>query len=198
MSAQVGTKAPWFNATAYIRGEFKDVSLTDLAGKWVLLYFYPGDFTFVCPTELADLAEAYPTLNALGVQVFGISVDSHFVHKAWDDTELSKMIPGGVPYGILSDLGGAIGKAYGVYDEASRMDIRGRFLIDPDGVLQAAEILAPAVGRNIEETIRQVEAFQYVRSMGGAEVCPARWKKGAKTLKPGADLVGKVQDNWKK
>jgi alkyl hydroperoxide reductase subunit AhpC len=198
MSVRVGANAPVFQAKAYSAGDFTDFRLSDHRGHWVLLYFYPGDFTFVCPTELADLAEANPTLSALDVRVFACSVDSHFVHKAWDDAELSKMIPGGVPYPIISDLGGSIGMQYGVYDENIRMNVRGRFLIDPDGILQAVEILAPSVGRNIDETIRQVEAFQYVRSMGGAEVCPAKWQKGQTTLKPGQDLVGKVQFVWNK
>ncbi len=198
MSVHVGTKAPEIEATVYSKGGFQNFKLSEQRGHWVLLYFYPGDFTFVCPTELADLAEASATLAALDVRVFACSTDSHFVHKAWDDAELSRMIPGGVPYPIISDLGGDIGRSYGVYDPAIRMDVRGRFLIDPDGVLQAIEILAPAVGRNIDETIRQVEAFQYVRSSGNSEVCPARWKKGAKTLKPGPDLVNKVQEVWKR
>ncbi len=198
MSLMVGTKAPNFEGKAYSKGQYRDVKLSDSLGHWVLLYFYPGDFTFVCPTELADLADSYAALVKLDVQVYGVSTDSHHVHKAWDDAELSKMIKGGIPYPLLSDAGGAIGRAYGVYDEAEHVDLRGRFLIDPDGFLKASEILAPAVGRNIDETIRQIEAFQYVRSTNGAEVCPARWQRGKAALKKGPDLVSKVHEVWKK
>jgi peroxiredoxin (alkyl hydroperoxide reductase subunit C) len=131
----------------------------------------------------------------MGVQVLSASVDSRFIHKIWQEQELSKMVKGGVPFPMLSDAGGKIGEVYGVYDQLAGVDIRGRFIIDPDGVIQAAEILSPTVGRNINETIRQVQAFQHVRKTG--EVCPAEWTPGKKTLKPGPDLVGKVWEIWK-
>lgn len=124
-------------------------------------------------------------------------MDSQFVHKIWDEEELQKMVPGGIPFHMASDGGGAIGKVYGVYDENSGVDIRGRFLIDPDGVVQAMEVMTPPVGRNVEETFRQIHAFQHVRAAKGAEACPAEWKPGKATLKPGPDLVGKVWKVWK-
>ncbi len=124
-----------------------------------------------------------------------MSVDSVFVHKIWQEEELSKMIEGGVPYPMLSDQGGRIGTVYGVYDEAAGVNIRGRFLIDPDGVIQAAETLTPPVGRNPNELIRQVQAFQHVRETG--EATPSGWTPGQTTLKPGPDLVGKVWKVWK-
>lgn len=120
-----------------------------------------------------------------------------FVHKVWQEEELSKMVDGGVPYPMLSDGAGNVGKVYGVYDEAAGVDIRGRFLIDPDGVIQAMEILTPPVGRNVKELIRQIEAFQHVRKTKGTEACPAGWEPGKPTLKPGPALVGKVWQEWK-
>lgn len=123
-----------------------------------------------------------------------MSVDSRFVHKMWNEHELEKMVEGGVTFPMLSDPGGRIGTVYGVYDEAGGVDIRGRFIIDPDGVIQAMEVLTPTVGRNIQETIRQVQAFQHVRETG--EVTPSGWKPGKKTLTPGPDLVGKVWEVW--
>ncbi len=126
-----------------------------------------------------------------------MSVDSMFVHKMWDDDELSKMVKGGVPFAMLSDAGGKIGKLYGIFDEAAGIETRGRFIIDPDGVVQGFEVLSPPVGRNVNETIRQVQAFQLVRATGGAEATPSGWRPGKKTLKPGINLVGKVWQEWK-
>jgi len=122
-------------------------------------------------------------------------MDSRFVHKIWQEEELSKMVEGGVPFPMLSDVGGRIGTVYGVYDETAGVNIRGRFIIDPDGIIQAMEVLTPTVGRSIGETIRQVQAFQHVRATG--EVTPAEWTPGKPTLKPGPDLVGKVWKIWK-
>ena len=127
--------------------------------------------------------------------MLAISTNSHFVHKIWQEEELSKMVPGGVPYPMLSDSGGRIGRVYGVYDEEAGVDIRGRFLIDPDGVIQAMESLTPPVGRNVAELIRQIKAFQHVRETG--EATPSGWQPGKPTLKPGPDLVGKVWEVWK-
>ncbi len=126
-----------------------------------------------------------------------MSVDSKFVHKIWDEQELSKMVQGGIPFPMVSDGAGHLGRAYGVYDEGAGVNIRGRFLIDPDGVVQAMEVMTPPVGRNINETIRQVQAFQHVRATKGAEACPADWTPGKPTLKPGPDLVGRVWEVWK-
>ncbi len=129
--------------------------------------------------------------------MLAISCDTVFTHKIWQEEELSKMVEGGVPFPMLSDPGGKIGQTYGVYDENLGLNIRGRFIIDPDGVIQAMEVLAPPVGRNVDELIRQIKAFQYVREHKGTEACPAGWEPGKTTLKPGPDLVGKVWKVWK-
>jgi peroxiredoxin (alkyl hydroperoxide reductase subunit C) len=146
---------------------------------------------------LAAVAVKYPVLQELGVQVLSMSTDSQFVHKIWYEEELSKMVEGGIPYPMLSDGGGKIGQMYGVYDADAGVDIRGRFLIDPDGVIQAMEVLTPPVGRNVSELIRQVQAYQLVRKTKGAEVAPSGWQPGRETLKPGPHLVGKVWTVWK-
>ena len=126
-----------------------------------------------------------------------MSVDSVFVHKMWNDNELSKMVNGGVPFPMLSDSGGKVGAAFGVYDDAAGVEMRGRFLIDPDGVIQGYEVLTPPVGRNVSETLRQIQAFQLVRASKGTEATPSGWKPGKQTLKPGPDLVGNVWKIWK-
>jgi peroxiredoxin (alkyl hydroperoxide reductase subunit C) len=136
-------------------------------------------------------------LQALGVEVLSMSIDSQFVHKMWNDNELSKMVEGGVPFPMLSDAGGRVGKAYGVFDEDAGVETRGRFIIDPEGVLQGYEVLTPPVGRNVSETFRQIQAFQLVRNSKGTEATPSGWKSGKATLKPGPDLVGKVWEVWK-
>jgi peroxiredoxin (alkyl hydroperoxide reductase subunit C) len=133
----------------------------------------------------------------LGVEILSMSIDSMFTHKMWDETELSKMVDGGVPFPMLSDAGGKVGSVYGVYDEDAGVENRGRFIIDPDGVVQGYEVLTPPVGRNINETIRQVQAFQLVRETKGAEATPSGWRPGKATLKPGINLVGKVWKEWK-
>ncbi len=145
---------------------------------------------------MSAVAGKYEELKKLGVDVMSISVDSTFVHKIWDEEELTKMTESGIPWPMVADGSGNIGKVYGVYDENSGVNIRGRFIIDPDGVVQAMEVMTPPVGRKISETIRQVHAFQHVRKMKGAEACPAGWEPGKPTLKPGPDLVGKVWKVW--
>ena len=142
------------------------------------------------------MAVKVPELQKLGVQVLALSTDSRFSHKIWHEEELSKMVPGGIPYPMLSDAGGKIGEMYGVYDEAAGVDIRGRFIIDPDGVIQAMEVLTPPVGRNVSELFRQVQAFQLVRASKGAEATPSGWQPGKPTLKVGPSLVGKVWTVW--
>lgn len=129
--------------------------------------------------------------------MISVSVDSHFVHKMWNDHELSKMVEGGVPFPMASDQAGNVGRAFGVWDESQGIELRGRFIIDPDGVIQAMEVLTPPVGRRIAETIRQVQAFKHVRNSGGTEAMPAGWMPGDMTLKPGPDLVGNVWKVWK-
>lgn len=132
----------------------------------------------------------------MGVEVLSMSVDSVFVHKMWNDNELSKMVDGGVPFPMLSDGGGKVGAVYGVYDEDGGVETRGRFIVDPDGVVQGYEVLTPPVGRNVSETIRQIHAFQLVRETEGKEATPSGWKPGKLTLKPGPELVGKVWEVW--
>jgi peroxiredoxin (alkyl hydroperoxide reductase subunit C) len=144
---------------------------------------------------LTAVAVKYPELQALGVEVLAVSTDSRFSHKIWQEEELSKMVPGGVPYPMLSDAGGKIGAVYGVYDSLAGVNIRGRFIIDPDGVIQGMEVLTPSVGRNVAELLRQVKAFQHVRQTG--EATPSGWQPGKPTLKPGPELVGKVWKVWK-
>ncbi len=144
---------------------------------------------------MAAVATIYEELKRLDVEVFAISVDSRFVHKVWQEQELNKMVPGGIPFPMLSDPGGKIGSIYGVYDEKAGVNIRGRFIIDPDFVIKAIEILTPEVGRNPKELLRQIKALQHTRATG--EVTPSGWEPGDKTLKPGPDLVGKVWEVWK-
>ncbi len=146
---------------------------------------------------MSAVADKYQEIKDLGCEVFSVSVDSHFVHKMWNDHELVKMTDNGVPYHMLSDQAGNIGRAYGVFDETQGIELRGRFIIDPDGVIQAMEVLTPPVGRKIAETIRQVQAFQVVRASGGAEATPAGWMPGDMVLKPGPELVGNVWKVWK-
>lgn len=146
---------------------------------------------------MAAVAVKYPELQKLGVQVLSISTDSRFSHKIWQEEELSKMVEGGVPYPMLSDQTGAIGKMYGVYDDTAGVNVRGRFLIDPDQIIQAMEVLTPPVGRNVSELFRQVQAYQHVQATKGAEVTPSGWQPGKPTLKVGPHLVGKVWTVWK-
>ena len=143
---------------------------------------------------MSAVAAKYDKFKELGVNVLSVSVDSEFVHKVWDEVELSKMVDGGIPYPMLADQGGKIGKEYGVYHGG--VNVRGRFIIDPDGIVQAFEVLTPPVGRNVSEALRQIQAYQLVREKEGSEVTPSGWHPGGKTLKPGTDLVGKVWEHW--
>lgn len=146
---------------------------------------------------MSAVADNYKRLQALGVEVISVSVDSHFVHKMWNDHELVKMVEGGVPFHMAADQAGNVGRAYGVWDETQGIELRGRFLIDPDGIIQAMEVMTPPVGRKLAETIRQVQAFQHVRNSKGTEATPAGWMPGDPVLKPGPDLVGNVWKVWK-
>ncbi len=145
---------------------------------------------------MSAVADKYRVLQELGVEVIAVSVDSHFVHKMWNDNELSRMVEGGVPFHMASDQAGNVGRAYGVYDENQGIELRGRFIIDPDGVIQAMEVLTPPVGRKLAESIRQIKAFQHVRQSRGTEATPAGWEPGQPTLEPGPDLVGNVWKVW--
>lgn len=145
---------------------------------------------------MAAVAAKIDKFKELGVEVMSISVDSMFVHKMWNDHELSKMVEGGIPFPMLSDQGGRVGTLYGVFDPDSGVEMRGRFIIDPDGNIQGYEVLTPPVGRNVNETIRQVQAYQLVRASQGTEATPSGWMPGKNTLKPGPDLVGNVWKVW--
>jgi len=145
---------------------------------------------------LAAVASKNKELEDLGVQVLSMSIDSVFVHKMWDENELSKMVDKGIPFPMLSDTAGKVGSLYGVYDKSAGVDVRGRFIMDPDGIIQGYEVLAPPYGRNVNETIRQVQAFQKVRESRGTEATPSGWRPGKQTLKPSPDLVGKVWEIW--
>ncbi len=186
--ALINSEIKPFSATAYKSGEFVDVSDADIKGKWAIFFFYPADFTFVCPTELGDLADSYEDLKALGVEVFSVSTDTHFSHKAWHDT--SDTI-GKIDYYMIGDPTTQISQNFDVLREGQGLADRGTFVIDPDGVIQVMEITAEGIGRNAAELVRKVKAAQYVRSHPG-EVCPAKWEEGDNTLTPGLDLVGKI------
>ncbi len=195
MAVMVGKEAPSFSAMAYKAGDedFKNVSLSDFRGKWVVLMFYPADFTFVCPTELVSVARHYSALQGKDVEVLAASTDSHFVHKMWNEVELKKMHDGGLPFPMLYDAGGRIGTDYNVYDSNSAMDGRGTFLIDPDGILQSIMVTSPGVGRSAKELMRQIDAYQYGRANTG-QVVPADWEEGGNVLDPSLSLVGHVCD----
>ena len=184
----INTEVKPFSATAYHKGEFVPVSDADLKGKWSVFFFYPADFTFVCPTELGDLADQYARFRELNTEIYGISTDTHFTHKAWHDTSdtIKK-----VQYPLLADPTGHLARSFGVYIEEEGLAYRGTFLINPDGLIKLAEINDNGIGRNAEELIRKVQAAQYTAAHPN-EVCPAKWKPGAATLKPGLDLVGKI------
>lgn len=184
----INSTVPDFSVQAYHNEEFKTVSREDLNGKWSIFFFYPADFTFVCPTELGDLADKYSTLQEMGVEVYSVSTDTHFVHKAWHDT--SETIAK-INYPMLADPTGALSRAFGVYIEEEGLAYRGSFLVDPEGKIKIAEIQDNAVGRDADELLRKVQAAQFVAKNEG-EVCPAKWKPGSETLKPGLDLVGKI------
>lgn len=185
---EINEQAPEFTAKAFYKNDFPTISLKDYKGKWVVLFFYPADFTFVCPTELEELAEKYEELQKLGVEIISVSTDTEFVHKAWHDhsAAIAK-----VQFPMLADPTGIITKAYGVYIHNEGLALRGTFIIDPDGVLKAMEVHDNSIGRNADELIRKIQAAQFVHEHGG-EVCPASWTPGEKTLKPGIDLVGKI------
>ena len=188
----VGQEVPDFEMETYepARSAFGKISLAELRkqNKWTVLVFYPADFTFVCPTELADLAEKYATLQKLGAEVVAVSTDTKFSHLAWRDSE--KLLAN-VQYPMAADPTGKVSRMFGVYDEATGLALRGTFIINPSGVLVGSEVNLNNVGRNFEELTRKVKAFQYVAAHGD-EVCPANWTEGAKTLKPNAKLVGRV------
>lgn len=184
----INTKITDFSVQAYVNDSFKTVTQADLKGKWSVFFFYPADFTFVCPTELGDMADHYEKFRALGVEIYSVSTDTHFTHKAWHDaSETIKKIK----YPMLADPTGHLSRAFGVHIESEGLANRGTFIVNPDGLIKVAEIHDNGIGRNAEELLRKVQAAQFIASHSG-EVCPAKWKPGQQTLKPGLNLVGKI------
>lgn len=188
METIINAMAPEFKVQAFQNGEFKTVSNEDIKGKWAIFFFYPADFTFVCPTELVDLADKYEEFKKMGVEVFSVSCDTHFVHKAWADASDSIKK---IKYTMLADPLAVLAKGFGVYKEDEGLAYRGTFLVNPEGKVKLAEIQDNSIGRNADELVRKVKATQFVASHPG-EVCPAKWKEGSETLKPSIDLVGKI------
>ncbi|WP_290784363.1 alkyl hydroperoxide reductase subunit C [Halomonas sp.] len=184
----LNTEVKPFKATAYHNGEFVDVTEESLKGQWNIFFFYPADFTFVCPTELGDLQDKYAELKKMGVEVYSVSTDTHFTHKAWHDS--SETI-GKLTYPMLADPTLRISRNFEVLIEEAGLADRGTFVVDPDGKIQIVELNAGNIGRNAEELLRKVKAAQYVRNNPN-EVCPAKWEEGEATLSPSLDLVGKI------
>ena len=184
----INSKVKPFKATAYSNGKFVPVSDADIKGKWSVFFFYPADFTFVCPTELGDLADVYPEFQKLGVECYSVSTDTHFTHKAWHDaSDTIKKIN----YPMIGDPTGTITRIFDVMIEEEGLALRGTFVVNPEGEIKVAEIHDLGIGRDARELLRKVQAAQYVASHPG-EVCPAKWTPGAATLAPSLDLVGKI------
>ena len=184
----IGKEVQPFKASAFHNGEFIEVSEENFKGKWSVVCFYPADFTFVCPTELEDLQNQYATLKELGAEVYSVSTDTHFTHKAWHDHSeaISK-----IEYVMIGDPSHTLSRNFDVLIEQDGLADRGTFIIDPDGVVQALEINAGGIGRDASTVVNKLKAAQYVRTNPG-EVCPAKWQEGSATLKPSLDLVGKI------
>lgn len=182
----IGKEVEDFKVQAFVKDEFKEISKQDILGTWSVFFFYPADFTFVCPTELADLADKYEEFKKIGCEIYAVSCDTHFVHKAWHDASdtIKKL-----QYPMLADPTGALSRDFQVMIEADGMAERGSFIVNPEGKIVAYEVTAGNVGRNAEELFRRVQASQFVAEHGD-EVCPAKWQPGAETLKPSLDLVG--------
>ena len=188
MTVKINQEAPDFQAKIFHEEQVKDIKLSDYRGKWVVLFFYPADFTFICPTELEDLAKNYETFKALNVELLSISTDTEFVHKAWhDNSEAIKKIQ----FPMVADPTGKICKTYGTYIREEGLSLRATFIIDPDGIIKSFEMNDNSIGRGTPELIRKIKAAQYVEEHGG-EVCPVNWDEGKETLRPGLDLVGKI------
>ena len=186
--SMIGKSVSNFKVQAYLENKFKEVSKEDILGKWSVFFFYPADFTFVCPTELEDLANKYEEFQQINCEIYSVSCDTHFVHKAWHDASdtIKKII-----YPMLADHTGALARDFDVRIEDAGLAERGTFIVNPEGNIVAYEVLAGNVGRNADELFRRVQALQFVAAHGD-EVCPAKWKPGAKTLKPSLDLVGQL------
>ncbi|WP_353149941.1 alkyl hydroperoxide reductase subunit C [Pollutimonas bauzanensis] len=184
----INTQIKPFKATAFHNGKFVDVSNESVAGKWSVFVFYPADFTFVCPTELEDLAEQYSEFQKAGVEIYSVSTDTHFSHKAWHDT--SDAI-GKVTYPMIADPTHVLARNFEVLIEEEGMALRGTFVVNPEGQIKVMEVHDNGIGRVASELLRKVKAAQYIAAHPG-EVCPAKWEEGAKTLTPSLDLVGKI------
>jgi peroxiredoxin (alkyl hydroperoxide reductase subunit C) len=184
----INTEVKPFTAQALKNGKFITVTDADLKGKWSVVFFYPADFTFVCPTELEDLANNYAEFQKLGVEIYSVSTDTHFAHKAWHDTSEAVSL---IQYTMVGDPTGTLCRNFDVMIEDAGLADRGTFVVDPQGVIQIVEITAGGVGRDALELLRKIKAAQYVAAHPG-EVCPAKWQEGAKTLAPSLDLVGKI------
>jgi len=184
----INTEVKPFKTTAFHNGSFIEVTDANLRGQWSVVFFYPADFTFVCPTELGDLADNYEEFRKRGVEIYSVSTDTHFTHKAWHDSSdtIRK-----IQYPMLGDATGAISRNFEVMIEADGLAERGTFVIDPEGHIQIVEITAGGIGRDAQELLRKIKAAQYVAAHPG-EVCPAKWKEGEATLAPSLDLVGKI------
>ncbi len=184
----INSKVPQFKVQAYHNDKFITVSDADLVGKWSIFFFYPADFTFVCPTELGDMADKYAEFQKLGVEVYSVSTDTHFTHKAWHDvSDTIKKIK----FPMLADPTAHLSRSFGVHIEEEGLAYRGTFLVNPEGQIKLAEINDNGIGRNADELLRKVQAAQYVAKHDG-QVCPAKWRPGEDTLKPGLNLVGKI------
>ena len=186
--ALVNTAIKPFSADAFKDGEFITVTDEDVKGKWAVFFFYPADFTFVCPTELGDVADHYEELQSRDVEVYSVSTDTHFTHKAWHES--SETIAK-VKYTMIGDPTGTLSSNFEVLREGQGLADRGTFVVDPDGVIQAMEVTAEGIGRDAGDLVRKIKAAQYVRAHPD-EVCPAKWKEGEATLAPSLDLVGKI------
>lgn len=184
----INTTIKPFRATAYSNGEFVEISDESVRGKWSVFVFYPADFTFVCPTELEDLADHYDAFQKLGVEIYGVSCDTHFAHKAWHDT--SEAIQK-VRYPLVGDPTATLARNFEVLIEEEGLALRGSFVVDPEGKIKLYEVHDNGIGRDARELLRKVEAAQYVASHDG-EVCPAKWRAGDDTLRPSVELVGKI------
>ena len=184
----INTQVVPFKVQAYHNGKFVEVTDATVKGKWSVFFFYPADFTFVCPTELGDMADLYAQFQKLGVEVYSVSTDTHFTHKAWHDaSDTIKKIA----YPMIGDPTGAITRGFDVMIEEEGLALRGTFVVNPEGEIKVAEIHDLGIGRDASELLRKVKAAQYVASHPG-EVCPAKWKEGEATLAPSLDLVGKI------
>ena len=184
----INTKIVDFKVQAYHNGDFKEVTNETVKGQWSVFFFYPADFTFVCPTELGDLADNYAKFQEMGCEVYSVSTDTHFVHKAWADA--SETIAK-IKYPMLADPTGTLARGFGVMIEEEGLALRGTFIVNPEGEIKAYEIHDLGIGRNAEELVRKVQAAQFVAEHGD-QVCPAKWQPGAETLTPSLDLVGKL------